>query len=456
MVRISKKVNTHLQKIVVLGTTLLLVIGSYSHVSFAQTSEVERIEQSIEQRNQQREKLEEEAARLRAELAKVGTEKNSLSKELSVIAAERKELENQIAQTQNSINTIDLEIDRAQSLISTYSRKIQSNTTALEQIIRSVAQTDTLTTFEILLKSDKLSNVFVARDGYMRLQEPLIDVTKTLAQNKEYVYENARKLASKQVDLSTEQEILDDQKSIVAEQEAKKDAVLKQTQNKESQYQKNLNATLAMIQKLDAEVRSFESTLKFLLDPSKLPDKGSAVFAWPLDYVLITQRFGKTVSSERLYVSGSHSGMDFRAATGTPVYAVADGVVKGVGDTDVTCPRASFGKWVFIEHTGTGLSTTSGHLSAIKVTEGQTVRKGDIIAYSGNTGRSTAPHLHLTVYATEGVGGDEGVRVTNRPSAACTGSTYRMPLAPTAAYLDPLSYFPPTTVSMFKHTSLAL
>lgn len=427
-----------------------------AHYGFAQTTEVERIEASIEQRNEQKERLEQEAARLREELAKVGTEKNSLSKELSVIAAERKELENQIAQTQNSIRTIDLEIDRAQSLISSYTRKIQSNTTALEKIIRSVSQGDTLSNFEVLLMSDRLSNVFAARDQYMRLQQPLINVTKELAQNKVQVYESTRELANKQNDLSSEQEVLDDQKSIIAEQEAKKDAVLKATANKESQYQQNLNATLAMIQKLDAEVRSFESTLKFLLDPSKLPDKGSAVFAWPLDYVLITQRFGKTVSSERLYVSGSHSGMDFRASVGTPVYAVADGIVKGVGDTDQTCPRASFGKWVFIEHTGLGLSTTSGHLSSIKVSEGQTVRKGDIIAYSGNTGRSTAPHLHITVYATEGVGGDEGVRVTTMDSAACSGKTYRMPLAPTAAYLDPLSYFPPASIDMFKHATLAL
>jgi len=442
--------------ILIFFVILCSVFMVFSHVSFAQTPEIQQIELSIEQRNAQRLELQREAALLREELAKVGTQKNSLSKELSVIAAERSELENQIAQTQNSINTIDLEIDRAQSLISSFTRKIQSNTTALEQIIRSVFQTDTLSTFEVLLMSDKLSNVFSARDGYMRLQQPLIRVTKELVKNKVYVFENARELAGKQEDLSSEQGILGDQKSIIAQQEAKKDAVLKETQNKESQYQQNLNATLATIKKLDAEVRSFESTLKFLLDPSNLPDKGSSVLAWPLDYVLITQRFGKTVSSERLYVSGSHSGMDFRAAVGTPVYAVADGIVRGVGDTDATCSRASFGKWVFIEHTGLGLSTTLGHLSSIRVTEGQVVKKGDIVAYSGNTGRSTAPHLHITVYATQGVGGSEGVRVTNLESAACSGKTYRMPLAPTAAYLDPLSYLPPASITMFKHPSLAL
>ena len=145
--------------------------------------------------------------------------------------------------------------------------------------------------------------------------------------------------------------------------------------------------------------------------------------------------------------------MDFRAAVGTPVYAVADGIVKGVGDTDEQCYRASFGKWVFIEH-DIGLSTTSAHLSSWKVTEGQHVKKGDLIAYSGNTGHSTAPHLHITVYATKGVNGEQGARVTERPSSACPGTNYRMPLAPTSAYLDPLDYFPQTDASYFKHPSL--
>ena len=427
-------------------------IGSFA---FAQNSQVKEIESNIEQRNIQRAELERKAAALREELAKVGSEKSSLSKELSVIASERKGLENQIAQTQNSIDTIDLEITRAESLISTYSRKIQSNTTVLEKIVRSMAQLDTLSNFEILLMSNKLSNIFKTRDNYLRLQRPLIQVTEALVRDKISVYQNAQELALKQGDLSSEQEILGDQKSIVANQEAKKDAVLKETQSKESQYQQNLKTTLANIKKLDDEIRNYESTLKFLLDKSKLPDKGSAIMSWPLDYILITQRFGKTVSSQRLYVSGSHSGTDFRAATGTPVYAVADGTVKGTGDTDKTCPRASFGKWVFIEHDGIGLSTTFGHLSSIKVTQGQKVKRGDLVAYSGNSGHSTAPHLHLTVYATEGVNGEQGVRVTNRESGACSGKTYRMPLAPTAAYLDPIDYLPQTTPSMFKHPSLA-
>ena len=96
---------------------------------------------------------------------------------------------------------------------------------------------------------------------------------------------------------------------------------------------------------------------------------------WPLDNIYVTQFFGKTVAAKRLYASGSHSGVDFRAAVGTPVKSMANGIVKGAGDTDTTCVGASFGKWIFIEYEN-GLSSTYGHLSLIKVKSGQKVKRG--------------------------------------------------------------------------------
>ena len=85
-----------------------------------------------------------------------------------------------------------------------------------------------------------------------------------------------------------------------------------------------------------------------------------------------------------------HSGLDMRAETGTPARATASGKVVTAGWT------GGYGNMVEIEH-GNGLSTRYGHLSAITVTEGQTVAAGDVIGRVGSTGRSTGPHLHYEV-----------------------------------------------------------
>lgn len=85
-----------------------------------------------------------------------------------------------------------------------------------------------------------------------------------------------------------------------------------------------------------------------------------------------------------------HQGVDIKAASGTPVRAAADGVVKFAGW------ESGYGYLIRINH-GNGLETRYGHNSRLLVHVGQTVHKGQIICYSGNTGVTTGPHLHYEV-----------------------------------------------------------
>src|SRR5204862_4924964 len=77
---------------------------------------------------------------------------------------------------------------------------------------------------------------------------------------------------------------------------------------------------------------------------------------------------------------------------GTPIYAAADGVVAGAR------PNGSYGNWIRIDH-DEGMSTAYGHLSrfAPGIKPGVKVARGEVVAFSGNTGRSTGPHLHFEV-----------------------------------------------------------
>ena len=86
-----------------------------------------------------------------------------------------------------------------------------------------------------------------------------------------------------------------------------------------------------------------------------------------------------------------HAGVDFGAPYGSPIYAVADGMVSFAG------VHGGHGNYVRLEH-GAGLGSGYGHMSRIAVSPGMHVHSGEVIGYVGSTGLSTGPHLHYEVY----------------------------------------------------------
>ncbi len=86
-----------------------------------------------------------------------------------------------------------------------------------------------------------------------------------------------------------------------------------------------------------------------------------------------------------------HQGQDITVKSGTPVYAPADGIVKRA------YYAGGFGNHIKLDHSN-GYTTLFAHLSKIKVKHGQNVNRGDVIGLTGNTGRSTAPHLHYEIH----------------------------------------------------------
>ncbi|MBB1284909.1 M23 family metallopeptidase [Flavisolibacter sp. BT320] len=87
-----------------------------------------------------------------------------------------------------------------------------------------------------------------------------------------------------------------------------------------------------------------------------------------------------------------HSGLDFAAPQGTPIYATADGMVKTAGQSS-----GGYGNHVVINH-GFGYETLYGHMVRIKARNGQRVKRGEVIGYVGSTGKSTGPHCHYEVH----------------------------------------------------------
>lgn len=158
-------------------------------------------------------------------------------------------------------------------------------------------------------------------------------------------------------------------------------------------------------------------------------------FIPPVSEGRITSFFG----ARNLFGRNFHYGIDIAVPIGTPVYAAQDGVISYSGN------RGGYGKLIEIKHIGAlkDYSTRYGHNSSLVASVGDTVKKGDVIAYSGNTGDSTGPHVHYEV------------RINNKPYNPLTFTDFTgfkhsdFPLAGTADVVDLISMGINNTVVLF-------
>jgi len=145
-------------------------------------------------------------------------------------------------------------------------------------------------------------------------------------------------------------------------------------------------------------LQKMDKTLSTLLDRSKELEAfyrdqkvllASTPSVWPVRGYL-SANFGNRIdpfTGQRDF----HPGIDISTPIGTKVLAPADGVVLSCG------PKGAYGNAIQIDH-GYDIVTRYGHLSAFNVKPGQRVHRGEVIGFVGNTGRSTAPHLHYEVW----------------------------------------------------------
>ncbi|MDQ3245119.1 MAG: peptidoglycan DD-metalloendopeptidase family protein [bacterium] len=419
------------QKIILILFIVLFIFFYVLKIASAQSAD--ELQNKIETKNKEIEKLEQDIKSYQSQLYNIGQQKNTLSSSLKQLDLTKKKLTADISITQSKIDKTNLQIQKLGGEINNKETSISNHSDAVVSNIKKLAEYENENITELLLKTEKLTSVWNDLDNMATLREQIRKAIVELKIRKGNLEDDRDDTIIAKNELTRLKNQLADQKKIVEQNVAEKNKLLKQTKNNEVTYQKILKQNLAKKEAFEKELRDYESALRFILDPNSLPN--AHVLSWPLDNVFVTQLFGKTSAAKRLYASGSHSGVDFRASVGTPVYAMADGVVLGTGDTDSTCAGASFGKWVYIEYNN-GLGSTYGHLSLIKAYQGQKVSRGDIVAYSGDSGHVTGPHLHVTIYASK------AVAIKSLPSKSCPGNSLYQPFAAVNAYLDPMIYLP--------------
>lgn len=379
--------------------------------------------------------LEDEIKKYQSALSKTSAQAKDLQGAVQSLDLNAKKIGTDIKVTTTKIDKTDLTIQELALEIKNKQRNIDDNRDALASSLRKIYESDSQTLLENMLTYPNISHFWNEVDALGQFQGKVEDHLVELKTLQSDLLQNQTLTESKKQELVGLKNQLADQKIVVEVNKNEKTKLLTQTKSMESGYKQLITDRLAKKKAFEAELFKFESDLKLAIDPKSIPGAKPGVLAWPLAEHVITQYFGNTefaLAHAKLYSGQGHNGIDLKAPIGTPVMSAASGTVKGTGDTDSVCPGASYGKWVMVEHTN-GLSTLYAHLSVIKVSSGQQVNIGDVLGYSGITGYATGPHLHFTVYASQ------GVRILSRKSTAC-GGTYTMPIADLQAYLNPLSY----------------
>jgi murein DD-endopeptidase MepM/ murein hydrolase activator NlpD len=404
-------------------------------------SEIDKLRDQISERGNRLSEIEAEIAKFEADLQVVGAEKKTLQSAINQLELERGKVNAEISKTENLITSTDLEINKLVLEISRTEKEIKKAEEAIGAIIRAEYIAGENTLIELLLRHEKLSEFWNTFEAHENIRDTIQVKASDLSTFRGLLKEQRSSNVERREELSGLRDQYSEQNEVLVNNKEEQSELLEVTKSEEQNYQQLLASQKAAQEQILTELRNFESQLQFFLDPTTIPSPGSAVFAWPLSNIVVTQYFGGTEFAARNAAAyggrAYHPGVDFGAPRGTPILAPLAGVVRAIGNTDAVPGCSSWGKWTLIDHAN-GLSTLYAHQDVLGVTTGQRVATGEVIGYIGSTGFSTGPHLHFTVYAKDGV----SVRKFNEIKTITSCGPATTPVAATDAYIDPMLYLP--------------
>ena len=438
---------TNLSKIC--AVTLVSIFISGFLVTPLLAASPSELRNQIESRNAQIAKIEQEINAIGKDIAVTSQERLTLENKLKQIEQKRQHLLKELDLTSTKIEKTDLTINSLNNEISEKEQKISLQKKNIGNIIRRVHEQDQYSIIELLVNEEQISDVWQEIDALLTLQNSSRRHVRELQGLQVELRGNIEDKEGEINELELLKDEIESQKKIIEVNKKEQADLVSITKNKEENFKSLLQQKQAKREAFEFEIREYESQLEFLSNPNALPPRGSAPLSWPLDNIVVTALFGSKTGPHRTRANG-HSGTDFRARTPNKLYAMADGVVMGTGNTDLSCPGVSFGKWITINYDN-NLVSTYGHMSITNVQKGQQVKRGQVVGYTGNTGFSTAPHLHVSLYAGLDANGQNPVNVAPKASISCKGAILTQPTAPKDAYLDVLDYLPqPQPITMFK------
>lgn len=423
---------------VALGVFLSVSFTSTPYIFAQSNTSTSTLQNQIDQTNAQIRDLQDQIAKLQSQLTTTTAQKQTLQNAVAALNLNIQKLQKSITLAQTQINQKDAQISQINTTIATTTTKMGEVHTEIANSLRQLQSLDNESMLVTLLTGGTLSSFFDESASLASLRSSLQNKVEELTSLEEILQNNKTTAQEKKDELAALQETLNQQKQGLSITKDSQSKLLAQTKSQETLYQQQIAQKKAQEAQFENDLLNFQNQLNLGFNANTLPATGQGALQWPLKSVTITQYFGNTdfaTQNPQIYSGHGHSGIDLAASPGTPVLAARAGVVLGTGNTDLTCPGASFGKWVFIKHDN-GLSTLYAHLASFTVSKGDTVTTGQQVGYSDTTGYATGPHLHFGVYASA------GSEIASFASSGCKGKTYTMPVGDLKAYLNPLSYLP--------------
>lgn len=431
-----------IKKTITLLISLAFLFSLFSFLNFAYANEVDELNAQIQEKRIRLEELDKEIAKQKAAVNSASGRANDLQSNIKQLENTRKKLSTDISYTETAIEKAELTINRLNIEIDDKEYLIAKNSDALGESIRRMDEMEKVTLVEKFLGFGKVSEFWNDLDQTISIQKKFhTELDSLLNLHVELVEKETAKIAEKE-QLASQKTLLASEKEAIQQTQEEKETLLSRTKSEEAAYQRILNEKLAEKKAFEAELLEIESKLNYLIDPDSYPDPARGIIDWPLSSIYITQYFGGTQFAKTnpwAYSRPFHPGVDFGTAIGTQVKSVSRGVIKGFGNTDAYPGCNAWGKWILVEHPN-GLSSLYAHLSSISVSVGQQVTTGQTIGLSGNTGISTGPHLHLSLYASQGV--KIGRYGDFKSGTGCAATDATGPFADLDAYLDPMKYLP--------------
>lgn len=372
------------------------IIFTYSEPAQAVTNE------SIREKEAEIEAAKKEVSNLKSNLTDVEALKKELEQSKSDLTAYVTQLDNQLSGIQEKIkqyNTLitekEQQIEETTEELGEAIRLQEEQYAAMKKRIQFMYEKGDTFYMELLFSATSFSDMINKADYIEALSE--YDKKKL----DEYV-ETREMVQLCKEELEAEKEVLGEAKLAVEMEEANISALIDEKEaqilsvsgdisNKEAaikEYEEMIAQENAEIAALEKAVAEEKARLEAENAQARIYNGGMFAFPCP-GYKRISDEYGNRIHPI-LGTQQFHNGVDLAAPSGTAIYAAYD------GDVVAAAYSGSMGNYIMIDH-GSGLYTIYMHCSALYVSKGQTVVKGQSIAAVGSTGRSTGPHLHFSV-----------------------------------------------------------